>query len=57
MKFCTKCNRENCKSYHNGQCTILINTNFGQRGCSFFKDGEYVPDTKGEEDEEMQISD
>ena len=32
-----KCNRANCEENMEGYCMILNNTNFGQRGCTFFK--------------------
>ena len=40
------CNRAECFGCQEGECLVLIENNFGQKGCPFFKTKEQVESEK-----------
>ena len=39
------CNREDCFGYKNGKCVVLIDNNFGNRECPFYKNNDQINNT------------
>lgn len=36
-KYNPPCNRVDCFAHEDGHCVLLVNNNFGEKGCPFFK--------------------
>lgn len=43
---CPICNKDECAAHKEGHCVILIDNNFGDRDCPFFKTNEQVKKEK-----------